>query len=148
MTRNSPDGGVASHPTICRPSAIHISTFPAEHRKYDAYRVVKIEQRIYGDIRNMRDLRLARNEINWDEPFGVHFGPLWQFGPAFNGHNPNKSLRIEVNVTEERSRDNQFFVPSNALMNSSMSTTFEQLLEADEVAWKSVHHSLDAFRGE
>ena len=113
------------------------------------YRVVEIEQWIYGDVPNLRYLS-AENEANRDEPLGVHFGPLRQFGPAFDGQKPNRSLSIEVNVTEEWNEASRRHTPSDDLVNGSMSaiTTFEQCLEPDEVAWETVHHGLDTFWGE
>lgn len=111
--------------------------------------MVKIEQRVYGDVANVRN-QSGENKRNWGKPFGVHFGPFRHVGPALDGQDPKKSLLIDINVTEEWSRNNHRFAPSDDLVNGSMRTiaTFEKLLEADEVAWEAIHHSFDTFRSE
>jgi len=79
---------------------------------------------------------------------GVHFGPLLQFGPALNGHMPNKSLSIDVSDPDHK--DGQHYTPSHRLVNRSMGTitTLKEFLKADKVTWETVHHIFDALGSE
>ena len=105
--------------------------------------MVEIEQRIYGDVPNVRGWP-SENVRTQDKPLGDHFGPGTQFGPAFGGHEPSRSLLIgmsDPNGTETCSD-----VPQNHLMNSCMGTfsILEKVLETNKVSGETVHHILDA----
>lgn len=60
--------------------------------------MVKVEQRVCGNVPNVRGQR-SEDETRGNKPLGVHFGPLTQVGPALNGHMPNISLLMEVEVS-------------------------------------------------